>query len=66
LTPDLSCSKRARKEDAGGDLGCAGEDRRSSRLDVVEGEGRTEELVRLEAPTSIVFSPAAAAEAGLT
>jgi hypothetical protein len=65
-TPDLSCSKRARSEDAGGDLGCAGEDHHSSRLEVVEGEGRTEELVRPEAPASIVSSPAAAAEAGLT
>jgi hypothetical protein len=35
-------------------------------LEVVEGEGRTEELVHLEAPASIVSSPAAAAEAGLT
>jgi hypothetical protein len=66
LTPDLSCSKRVRREDAGGDLGCAGEDRHSSRLEVVEGEGRTEELVRPEAPASIVSSPAVAAEVGLT
>jgi hypothetical protein len=55
-----------RQEDAGGDLGCAGEDRHSPQLEVVEGEGRTEELVRPEAPASIVPSPAVAAEAGLT
>jgi hypothetical protein len=66
LTPDLSCSKRARREDADGDLGCTGEDHHSSRLEVAEGEGRTEELVHLEAPASIVSSPAIAAEAGLT
>jgi hypothetical protein len=64
--PDLSCSKRVRREDASGDLGCAGEDRHSSRLEVVEGMGRMEELVRSEAPTSIVSSSAVAAEAGLT
>jgi hypothetical protein len=59
LTPDLLCSKRERREDAGGDLGCAGEDRHSSRLEVVKGEGTTEELVRPEAPASIISSPAA-------
>jgi hypothetical protein len=66
LTPDISCSKKVRREDAGGDLGCAGEDRHFSRLEVVEGEGRTEELVRLEVPTGIISGSAAAAEAGLT
>jgi hypothetical protein len=35
-------------------------------LEVVEGEGRTEELVRPEASASIVPSPAAVAEVGLT
>jgi hypothetical protein len=35
-------------------------------LEVVEGEGRMEELVHPEAPASIVSSPAAAVEAGLT
>jgi hypothetical protein len=64
--PSLSCSKRVRREDTGDDPGCAREDRHSSRLEVVEGEGRTEELVRPEAPASIVSSPAAASEAGLT
>jgi hypothetical protein len=64
-TPDLSCSKRVRREDADGDLGRAREDRHSPRLEVVEGEGRTEEFVRPEAPASAVSSPAAAAEAGL-
>jgi hypothetical protein len=29
-TPNLSCSKRVRREDAGGDPGCTGEDRHSS------------------------------------
>jgi hypothetical protein len=63
LTLDLSCSKRVRREGTSGDLGRAEEDRHSPRLEVIEGEGRTEELVRLEAPASIVSSPAA--EAGL-
>jgi hypothetical protein len=66
LTPDLSCSKRVRREDAGGDLGCAEEGRHSPRLGVVEGEGRTEEPAHLETSARIVSSPAAAAEAGLT
>jgi hypothetical protein len=65
-TPDLWCSKRVRREGTGGDLGCAGEDRQSSRLEVIEGESWTEELVRPEVLTSIVSSSAAAAEAGLT
>jgi hypothetical protein len=50
----------------GGDLGRAGEDRQSSRLEVVEGEGRTKELVRPEVSTGIASGSAAAAEAGLT
>jgi hypothetical protein len=66
LTLDLSCNKRVRREDTSGDLDCAGEDRHSPRLEVVEGEDRTEELVRPEAPASIVSSPDAAAEAGPT
>jgi hypothetical protein len=66
LTPDLSCNKRVHRDDAGGDLGRAGEDRQSSRLEVVEGEGRTEELVRPEVSTDITSSSAAAVEAGLT
>jgi hypothetical protein len=65
-TPDLSCSKRVRREDASGDLGCTGEDRRSSWLEAVEGQGRTEELVRPEVPMSIISGLAAMAEAGLT
>jgi hypothetical protein len=48
LTLKLSCGKRVHKEDAGGNPGRAGEDRHSPRLEVVEGEGRTEELVRPE------------------
>jgi hypothetical protein len=65
-TPDLSCNKRVHREDASGDLGHAGEDRQSSRLEVVEGEGRTEELVHPEVSTGIASGSAAAAEAGLT
>jgi hypothetical protein len=65
LTLDLSCSKRVRREDAGGDLGHAREDRHSPQLEVVEGEGRTEELVRPGAPASVVSSPAAVVEAEL-
>jgi hypothetical protein len=64
-TPDFSCNKRVRREDASGDLGHAGEDRQSSRLEVIEGEGRTKELVRPEVSTGIVSGSAAVAEAGL-
>jgi hypothetical protein len=60
------CNKRVRREDAGGDLGCTGEDRQSSRLEVVEGEGRMEELVCPEVSMGITSGSAAAAEAGLT
>jgi hypothetical protein len=62
-TLDLSCSKRARREDASGDLSHAKEDRHSPLLEIAESEGRTEDLVRPEAPASIVSSPAAAIEA---
>jgi hypothetical protein len=65
-TPNLSCSKRVRREGTGDDLGCAGEDRQSSRLEVIEGEGRMEELGRPEVSTGIVSSSSAVAEAGLT
>jgi hypothetical protein len=65
-TPDLSCSKRVRREGTSGDLGCTGEDRQSSWLEVIEGEGRTEELVRPKVSTGIVSGSAAAAKAGLT
>jgi hypothetical protein len=65
-TPDLSCNKRVRRKDTNGDLGRAGEDHQSSRLEVIEGEGRTEEPVCPEATTDIVFGSAAAAEARLT
>jgi hypothetical protein len=64
-TPDLSCSKRVRREDAGGDLGRAGEDRQSSRLEVIEGEERTEEPVRSEVSTGTASGSAAADGAGL-
>jgi hypothetical protein len=53
-------------EGASGDLGRAGEDRRSSRLEVIEGEGRTGEPVRPEVSTGISSGSAAAAEAELT
>jgi hypothetical protein len=65
LTPDLSCSKRVHREDAGGDLGRAGEDRRSSRLEVIEGEDRTEEPVCSEVSMGTASGSAAADGAGL-
>jgi hypothetical protein len=65
-TPDLLCSKRVRREDVNGDLGCAGEDRRSSRLEVVEGEDRMEEPVRSEVSMGIASDSVAADGAGLT
>jgi hypothetical protein len=64
-TPDLSCSKRVRREDAGGDLGRAGEDRWSSRFEIIEGEDRTEEPVRSEVSTGTASGSAAADRAGL-
>jgi hypothetical protein len=54
------------REDVGGDLGHAEEERHALQLEAIEGGGRTEELVRPEAPASVVTSPAAAAEARLT
>jgi hypothetical protein len=65
-TPDLSCSKRVRREDASGDLGHAGEYRRSSQLEVVEGEDQTDEPVRSEVSTGATSGSAAADGAGLT
>jgi hypothetical protein len=65
-TRDLYCNKRARREDAIGNLGRAEEDRCSPRLEVAESEVRMEEPVRPEASASVVSSPAAAAEAVLT
>jgi hypothetical protein len=62
-TPDLPCNKRARREDASGDLGRAKEDRRSPRLESVVSEARAEEPVRPEVPANAVSSPAAATEA---
>jgi hypothetical protein len=52
-----------RREDAGGDLGHAEEERHAPQLEAIEGGGRTEELVHLEAPASVVTSLAAAAKA---
>jgi hypothetical protein len=64
---DLSCSKRMRREDVGGDLGHAEGECHTPQLEASEGGDRMEELVRQKAaPASIVTSPAAAAEAGLT
>jgi hypothetical protein len=62
-TPDLPCNKRARREDAGGDLGRAEENRHSPQLEVAESEVRAEEPVCPEAPASVVSNPATAAEA---
>jgi hypothetical protein len=64
-TLDLLCSKRVHREDAGGDLGRAKEERHVLQLEAIKGGARMEELVRLEAPASIITSPAAGAEAGL-
>jgi hypothetical protein len=61
--PDLSCNKRARREDTGSDLGRVEEDRHSPRLEPVASETRVEEPARLEVPTDAVSSPAAATEA---
>jgi hypothetical protein len=63
---DLSCSKRVRREDAGGDLGRAKEEHHTPQLEVSEGGGKTEELARPESPASVVTSPATTTEAGLT
>jgi hypothetical protein len=61
--PDLPCNKRARREDPGGDLGRAEEDRRSPWLELVASEARVKEPARPEAPANAVSSPAAAIEA---
>jgi hypothetical protein len=62
-TPDLSSSKRVRKENAGGDLSCAGEGHPSPQLGFVEGESVMEEPARLETPAGVVSCPTATAEA---
>jgi hypothetical protein len=61
--PDLSCNKRARREDAGGDLGHAKEDRHSPRLELVASEAKAEEPAHPKAPANAASSPAAATEA---
>jgi hypothetical protein len=61
--PDLPCNKRACREDAGGDLGRAEEDRRSPRLELVASEAKAEEPACPEAPANAGSSPAAATEA---
>jgi hypothetical protein len=65
LTPDLSCSKRVHREDAGGDLSRAGEDRRSSQLGVIEGEDRSDDPVHSEVSTGTASGSVAADGAGL-
>jgi hypothetical protein len=64
-TPDLLCSKRVHREDAGGNLGHAGEDHRSSQFEVIEGEDRTDKPVRSKVSTGTTFGSAAADGAGL-
>jgi hypothetical protein len=61
--PDLPCNKRARREDAGSDLGRAEEDRRSPQSELVTSEARAEEPVRPEAPANAASSPAATTKA---
>jgi hypothetical protein len=63
LTPDLSSSKRVRRENAGGDLSCAREGHPSPRLGFVEGESVMEDPTRLETPVGFVSCPTAMAEA---
>jgi hypothetical protein len=64
-TPDLSCRKRIRREDAGGDLSHAREDHQSSQLGVIEGEDWTDELVHSEVSTGTASGSAAADKVGL-
>jgi hypothetical protein len=61
--PDLSCNKKARKEDIGSDLGRVEEDRHSPRLEPATSEAGAEEPAHSEAPADIVSSPATATEA---
>jgi hypothetical protein len=61
--PELPCNKRARREDASGNLGCAEEDRRSPRLEPAASETKAKEPTRPEAPANAASSPAAATEA---
>jgi hypothetical protein len=63
LTPDLSSSKRVHRENASGDLSCAGEGDPSPRLGFVEGESVTEEPTHLGTPVGVVSCPTATAEA---
>jgi hypothetical protein len=61
--PELPCNKRARREDAGSDLGCTEEDRHSLRLEPAASKTKTKEPTRSEAPANAASSPAAATEA---
>jgi hypothetical protein len=53
------------RENAGGDLGYAGEGHPSPRLGVVEGESMTEEPAHLETPVGVVSYPTIVTEAKL-
>jgi hypothetical protein len=61
--PDLSCNKRACREDTGSDSGRIEEDRHPPWLEPVASEAGAEEPAHPEAPTDAVSSPAAATEA---
>jgi hypothetical protein len=61
--PDLSCNKRARREDTGSDSGRVEEDRHSPRLEPAASEAGAEEPACPEAPADAVSSPTAATEA---
>jgi hypothetical protein len=52
-----------RRENAGGDLSCAGEGHPSPQLGFVEGKSLTEEPARLETPVGVVSCPTTTAEA---
>jgi hypothetical protein len=61
--PDLSCNKRARKEDTGSDSGHVEEDRHSPRVEPAESEAGAEESASPEVPADAVSSPATTTEA---
>jgi hypothetical protein len=61
--PDLSCNKRACKEDTGSDSGHVEEDRHSPWVEPSASEARAEESAGLEAPANAISSPTAATEA---
>jgi hypothetical protein len=61
--PDLSCNKRARREDTGSNSSHIEQDRQPPRLEPVASEAGAEEPACPEVPTDAVSSPAAATEA---